>query len=323
MADLSSGVREFLRRTRVWTHFHDRGTVWPNNSADSRASDLVWWFKRNFIDDGLADALVLTPYTDPEKYEPYTADSPAMQTLLNHQRSLADRSREARYPVLGGVEAQIIPLRPGDIDSETFDVDVPLEVREQLDYVIASAHSQPAETEKSLPHVEASRISACLAAGVHAIGHIDRYVQHLPWPNRDYFKLLHETGVAFELNGNYLRRFGLLRNGVEWADSWDHVAIGDQLMSHDDFQSAGYEGLYLDYRYTHMVRMAVEEQVEIIPGLDWHLWHDPTGMDAGGGLSDDAVNRLNRFGAWMALREVPVDLCPTRNIESFRELLAA
>lgn len=316
---MSSGMDEVSRLTQVWTHVHDRATKWPNNSAKISATNLVTWFKHCLVDPGLAQAIAITPYTNPEIWAPYLAYDEAMATLLAHSASLVDRQAELGFPIFAGVEANIIPVHPGRTDHYEFQLDVPELVLRRLAYVIASVHAQPTATEKSPEHVRASREMACRHPHVTAIGHIDRYVQHLAWPDLEFFQLAASCGTAIEINANYLRRFGCLDYAGAWRVDWGATGLlaADVPLSLSEFADEAH-GDYMDYRYAHLIALMIRAGTPMAIGMDWHLPHDPDGVDLEGGkLGPEAEHRLERLGNWLALREIPAGLVITSSLAWF------
>jgi hypothetical protein len=312
--ELPYDARAALRRMRVGVHLHDRGTLWNENSATIKAGDLCRWFKRTFIDEGLADALAPSPYTNPAGYRRFSRHDLEMETLDNHRLSLADRAFELGIPVFSSVEAQIVPVDEPQDESATslaYVLDLPDPVAAAHDVVFASVHAQPPNTEKDLDHVKAMRYAALANPYVAWLSHIDRYVNFLPFPDLEFFKLAAAANTGYGINENYLAtKAGVLGPGCPpIRPSWGHLLDGDRpltpqefvqfIENRDDLLSAQYH----DYRQSHLIALAVRAGCPLVVEFDWHLPTSPDGIDLEAGeLGPWATVRLERFGRFLDLR---------------------
>ena len=75
--------------------------------------------------------------------------------------------------------------------------------------------------------------------------------------------------------------------------------------------------VYCDYRYAHLVELMRRAGTPIAIEFDWHLPAHP-GLDLDSTkLEPHIVERLERFGAWLEFRKVPIEQCITASLERF------
>jgi hypothetical protein len=326
--ELSYDAKSALRRMRVGVHLHDRGTLWEKNPAGIKAGDLCRWFDRTFIREGLAEAIAPSPYTNPDEYVRYGEDSMAMVTLENHRTSLADRERELGFPIRTSVEAQIVPVEPGNKQSLAYVLDIPDSIAARHDVVIASVHTQPAVTEKDPAHVSAMRYAALANPYVAWLSHIDRHVNNGSFPNLEFFEAAAAANTGFGISENYFAtRGGVLKAGRPIRPTWGHFLDADRPMTPDEFEqaidrrSSISREYYGDYRQSHLLALAVRAGTPLVAEFDWHVPTSPGGINIEtGDLGPVVIARLGRLGQFFDLRLSEFDgehLVVTSSLERF------
>lgn len=131
---------------------------------------------------GLEFVVVTEHATNPNKPEVMTADHPIAKQLLTEADTITRANQEhPGIAALSGVEASILFDKNG-----TPTIDVPSDVAEQLDLVMASRHNmnaghetdeQRVDYEHGLDAIRSSLLAAAEHPNVDVIGHMDRFIK--------------------------------------------------------------------------------------------------------------------------------------------------
>ncbi|MBI3957120.1 MAG: hypothetical protein HY340_04000 [Candidatus Kerfeldbacteria bacterium] len=162
--------REILQWWRGDTHAHSVSSTRPGFKyfeALHDAAEIGPYYQKLG-----AEFVVLSEHSsNPKQPELLTPEHPISQSLLQQAEKAPERNKENReFAMLSGVESNIMFDAEGQPR-----IDVPNEVLEKLDLVIASRHK--IEREHDLTAIRSSLLAAAEHPNVDTIGHMDRYIR--------------------------------------------------------------------------------------------------------------------------------------------------